>query len=81
MKTFLYTVYDQIAMESSAVFHAKADQVAIRDYIMVMRKRDNPEDFKLLKMGTYDHDTCKAEMFDVPEEMHVAIAKKEEKDE
>lgn len=77
MKTNMYTVYDKVAMESAVIFHAKHDAVAMRDFANVMRRRENPEDFQLLKLGVYDHDTMKIEMLNVPEEMHVAVQKKE----
>lgn len=73
MRTEMYVVYDKIAQESGQLFHAKNDAVAARSYAKQLRQQERPEDFQLLKIGSFDHDTARASMLEVPEEIFVSV--------
>lgn len=75
MKTELYVIYDKVAMESGPVFEAKNQGVAQRNFVRFMAKTDSGEDFRLLRLGTIDHDTQLVELEDVPVEVPVIVRK------
>lgn len=58
MKNRLYVIFDRVAEESGPIFEAKNDGVAYRMYEKYMDGKDvEREEFKLLKVGTFDHDS------------------------
>lgn len=66
----LYTVYDRIAEESGPVFEAKNDGVAMRMFLTIKSKTDNlQDDYKLLRLGSIDHQTSMITVSQVPIEV------------
>lgn len=58
MKRYLYVVMDNVMNESGMIFEAKNDEVAKRQYsIIVQGPHMNQNDFELLRLGRIDHDT------------------------
>ena len=61
MKTMIYTVHDRVAEESGPLFEAKNNGVARRQFFNLMHQREqeltNVEDYSLLCVGIFDHDT------------------------
>lgn len=51
----LYCIYDKLACESGPLFEAKNDSVAFR-MIKNHIEAYNPEEYKLICLGFYEHD-------------------------
>lgn len=66
MKTGMYVIYDKVAQECGPLFEAKNDGVAYREYARLREGTENPEDFQLLKMGLFDHETLQMTVVDDP---------------
>lgn len=71
MTTSIYTVYDKIAMRCGPIFHAVNDDDAIRGYKKRYRDQEDRADYKLLKLGVFDHMKGTCECVDVPEEISI----------
>lgn len=54
MFTKLYTVYDKLAEESGPIFCAPNTAVAQRQYRNLTKDMENPKDFTLHYLGTFD---------------------------
>lgn len=55
----LYAIFDVVAHEAGPVFNAKNDDVAVRQYVYLLRgdansRVNNPEDFHLYRVGIID---------------------------
>lgn len=63
MKTRIYTIFDDVAVESSPLFLQKNDAMAIRQLEItkdkIAEKGLNPEDYKLFCIGKFDTETLK----------------------
>lgn len=66
MKTGVYVIFDKVAEECGPIFEAKNDAVAYRSFAKLRDSADSPGDFKLLKLGLFNHETCKALFSDEP---------------
>lgn len=71
MVTGLYAVYDRLAEESGPVFMAPTPAVAVRQYNSLMKSVNagSPEEYKLLKLGTYDSSHSVIEAYAIPEDV------------
>nr|QJB20380.1 MAG: nonstructural protein [Microvirus sp.] len=79
MKMSMYVIYDRLALESGPIFEAKNDAVAGRKYLSaltdVLAGRDG--EYRLLRVGSMDHDTQKLVLEDPPIEVPVYNPEKE----
>lgn len=59
MKGYMYTIWDDIAKDSSPPFLAKNDDVAIRQLMTTLFKDEliNINDYNVYKIGLYDTET------------------------
>lgn len=76
----IYTIFDKVAMESGPLFEAKNDGVAQRQYSQFMetiQKQDKTE-FKMLKLGSINHETNQIEKLSIPEEIIANLSMEEE---
>ena len=72
----VYTIMDRLAQECGPVFESKNDQTALRGYKLMLRKEQgNPSEYRLLRIGSIDHETVKFEILDEPVEVVVFDAK------
>ena len=70
----LYVIYDKLAEESGPVFEAKNDAVARRSFLRTWAEKGAaPEEFRLLRLGTIDHQTQTIRLEDVPEEVSLSV--------
>lgn len=53
----LYSIYDKVASEYSGPFTAKNDKVATRYYVDTLKKANNPNDYELVALGSFDPET------------------------
>jgi hypothetical protein len=67
MKTNLYVVRDHAMEQSWNIAEAKNDTVALREFQKLMKDREYAEDFKLMRIGSYDHDLDKGVFHDAVE--------------
>jgi hypothetical protein len=67
MKTELYTFYDRVAQQCGPVFHARNEADAIRTFMKSFEEKPERNDFELLHIGAYDHDSGKIIAEDIPE--------------
>lgn len=65
----LYIIFDRVAQEGGPIFEAKNDMVAYRNFQRLVNKMEHQEDFRLMKVGKYLHDTVRIEVLDVPTEV------------
>lgn len=65
----IYVVYDREAEESGPIFESKNDSVAIRNYKQVLDRTIYKAEFKLLCLGTINHETNKISLFPEPREI------------
>lgn len=68
MVSKLYVIFDKLAEESSPIFQAKNDAVAMRMYLgSPLPDGAKREDFILRCVGEYDHELCQTQpaLFDV----------------
>lgn len=56
MKFNLYTVFDCAANEGGPLFQAVNDAVACRQYRQLLKEVNEPESYKLYRVGNYDSD-------------------------
>lgn len=80
MKTILYTVYDRIAMRCGPIFHAVNDADAIRGFKKRYKDQEDRSDFRLLRLGAYDHEKGNIDSLDIPEDVSVNFGTTETKD-
>jgi hypothetical protein len=80
MKTNLYVIYDRVAEESGPIFEAKNDLVADRNFkkLLSEHKTELSNDFKLLRIGTFDHETNGVQGELIPVEVEFLILNEEE---
>lgn len=68
MRLVLYVVHDRLAEEVGPIFEARNDAVALRNFRKLMES-NRPEEYKLLRLGVFDHDAVKFDLLSVPEEV------------
>lgn len=74
----LYVIFDKVAEESGQIFEAKNDGVARRSMLKEWDKRGvSLSEFKLLRLGTIDHETCRVQVDEIPEEVSLEFGKAE----
>ena len=54
MINYIYTIHDKVLKDSGPVLEARNDDVAIRQFKMVMKSSQNPQDFELYCIGLYN---------------------------
>lgn len=63
MKTKIYTIFDDVAVECSPLFLQKNDSMALRQLEATQdtlrEKGLNPDDYKLMCLGNFDTETLK----------------------
>ena len=69
MQYGLYTIYDKVAQETSALFEAKSDAVASRIVRNLLSEVPSVDDFKLLRVGYSDKTTGKLTCEVIPVEI------------
>lgn len=75
MRTELYTFYDTIALQHGSIFHARNQADAIRAFLKTLNEKEDRDDFELVYLGSYDHDTAELEVVDIPEKVPVSFPK------
>lgn len=55
----LYVVRDDVAEKCSNIYHAVNDKVALRNHRESLEKSKYPEDFSLIRVGTFDDERGK----------------------
>lgn len=78
MKSEVYTVFDNIALEGAPLFHAKNDAVAQRNVAVLLQQQVRPEDYSLVHIGRFDHERLVFELLDPPDVIPVAVIKRVE---
>lgn len=68
----LYTLYDKIAMQCGNIFQAKNDGVALRLTEGVLANQPVPDDFKLLRLGSWNDEVTAITVEAVPQEVSIA---------
>ena len=55
MEMHMYTIRDMVAEENGPLFAAKNDAVAMRSYNRLMAEVENPREYELYHVFSYDH--------------------------
>ena len=55
MEMHMYTIRDLVAEDNGPLFAAKNDAVAMRSYNRLMAEVDNPSEYVLYHVFSYDH--------------------------
>lgn len=78
MIMFLYSILDRVACDTSPVFEAKNDAVAIRSVQQLLADPEsgvsNVMDYDLLCVGSVEHEPFKLIAYDVPRVLSVPAA-------
>lgn len=70
----LYSIQDFVADEFGPIFPCKNDDVALRYYDNLVKSSDNPNDYILFYVGTFDNESGvitpaeKVRVFDAPKD-------------
>lgn len=68
----VYTIHDRLAEECGPVFESINHLTALRGYRkMLQAEKGNPDEYKLLWIGSIDHSTAKFVVLDEPVEVVV----------
>ncbi len=75
MKTLLYTIFDNVAVECGPIFQAKNLLVASR-YVnqMIKDTHINPSDYELVCLGSFDSETLEFKVFSPDERSSVPLS-------
>lgn len=65
----LYTVFDELSKKSGPIFEQANDELALRSFEVMLETipKAVSRDLRLYKLGTYDADYMKCELFPAPE--------------
>lgn len=69
----IYTIKDRLAEEAGDLFIAVNDAVAKRNFRSAMKRAISPDEYQLIRLGTYDQKTLKIVVDPMPEAIDVSI--------
>jgi len=73
----LYVIFDRLAGEAGPIFELKNDALAVRAMRRMLNSKEglnlDAGDFKLLRLGTIDRQTCVITVETVPVEVEVQL--------
>lgn len=69
MKNSLYVVHDIVKEESASIWESKNDATALRDYLASRKEQQYVEDYRLMCVGSFDHETNAMEVEGCPREV------------
>jgi len=75
MTTEIFTIYDKVACQCTGIIHAVNRADAVRLFKRKFKDADDREDFRLLKLGQFDHDKGIIEALDLPEDVETGPSK------
>ena len=78
MTTQIYTLYDRVASQCENIWHARNDPDAQRSFLKRFENRKDFDDFALLHIGEFDHDTGNFYPLDIPDEIPTSRVSEEE---
>lgn len=70
----IYTVFDRVLEESGPVFEAKNHGVAARKFQNILQNTEYPNDFRMLHLGSIDHQTSVIMPLSSPDDVTDSIA-------
>lgn len=73
MKLNMYTLRDIVAEDSAPIFCAKNDMTAVRSACHALRQVDNPEEYQLFRVGSFDTDTSEVTSLP-PEQIYFVLS-------
>lgn len=66
----LYAIFDKIAESAGFIFESANDGTAVRSMRSSKDTMSAPDDYKLVKLGSFDHKTIKLTVLEAPQEIN-----------